>query len=85
MTDSSTAVIELTAEAFKSCREKPQYKFLVEVSSAKPGARIEVVGEDAILSLDTVLAILEDEGFEYEILERDDLLGTYRLIAVKKG
>jgi TusA-related sulfurtransferase len=80
-----TVIVELTAEAFKSCREKPQYKFLVEVSKAEPGKRIEIVGEDAVLSFDTVLAILEDEGFDYEILERDDLLGTYRVVAVRRG
>ena len=76
-------VIELTEEAFKGCRDKPHYKFMVEVAEAEKGDIIEVVGEDVILSLDTVISVLEDEGFEYEILERDDLLGTYRLKAVK--
>jgi TusA-related sulfurtransferase len=84
MSEAALKLVELTVEAFKNCREKPQYKFLVEVSEAKPGDRLEIVGEDAILSFDTVVGILEDEGFEYEILERDDLIGTYRLIAWKK-
>lgn len=84
MSAEPSLVIELTPEAFKNCREKPQYKFLVEVSQAEPGKTIEIVGDDAILSFDTVLAILEDEGFEYDVLERDDLIGTYRILAVKK-
>ncbi|BAN90657.1 glycosyltransferase [Aeropyrum camini SY1 = JCM 12091] len=77
--------IELTEEAFRSCRDKPQYRFLVTISEAKPGEEFEIVGEDAILSFDTVLSILEDEGFEYDIVERDDLLGTYTVIARKRG
>jgi len=77
-------LVEVTTEAFKSCREKPQYKLLVELSEARPGDEIEIVGEDVILRFETLLDILEDEGFEYDILDRDDLVGTYRVVARKK-
>ncbi|MCE4604843.1 MAG: hypothetical protein F7B20_07780 [Aeropyrum sp.] len=81
--DEALKRIELTEEAFRSCREKPQYKFLVSISEAKHGEEFEIVGEDRILSFETVLEILDDEGFEYDILDRDDILGTYTLIARK--
>ena len=85
MSETVFKTIELTVEAFKNCRDKPQYKFLLEVSEAKPGDKLEIVGEDPILSFETVISILEDEGFDYEILERDDIIGAYRLIAWKKS
>lgn len=78
------SVVELTREAFRSCREKPQYKLLVTLHESRPGDDLEIVGEDAIMDFDRLLTILEDEGFDYEILERDDILGTYIVRAVKR-
>ncbi len=78
-------LILVTTQAFESCRDKPQYRLLVELSEARRGEELEIVGEDVVLGFDTLLEILEDEGFDYEILDRDDLLGTYRVLARKRG
>ena len=84
MASRGVTTIELTESAFKSCREKPQYKLLVALHDLEPGSIVEIIGEDAIMSFERLLMILEDEGFEYEIVERDDLLGTYSVRAMKR-
>ena len=75
--------LELTREAFKSCREKPQFKLLEALYDSKTGDELEIEGEDAIVKLDTLLAMLEDEGFEYSVVERDDIIGYYVVEARK--
>jgi len=75
----------LTVEAFKGCGGRPRYRLLLGLAEAAPGEEVEIVGEDAVLGFDTLLGMLEDEGFDYEVLERDDLLGSYRVAARRRG
>ena len=84
MASQGVTTIELTESAFKSCREKPQYKLLVTLHDSEPGSIVEIVGEDSIMDFERLLMILEDEGFEYEVVDRDDLLGTYIVRAMKR-
>ena len=74
-------VIELTEEAFKSCREKPTFKLIAALTEAGEGEEIIVEGEDQIMKYEVLLDILTQEGFE--VVERERAPGRYRVRAVR--
>jgi len=74
-------VIELTEEAFRSCREKPTFKLIATLTEAGMGEEIVVVGEDQIMRYEVLLDILAQEGFE--VVEKGRGLGRYRVRAVR--
>lgn len=74
-------VIELTEEAFRSCREKPTFKLIAVLAEAGEGEEIVVVGEDQIMQYDVLRDILAQEGFK--IIEAVRGPGRYRVRAVR--
>ncbi len=74
-------LIELTVEAFKSCREKPTFKLIAALTETGKGDEIIVVGEDQIMRYEVLLDILAQEGFE--IVEKERGPGRYRVKAVR--
>jgi len=76
-----TRTIELTEEAFRSCREKPTFKLIAALTEADKGEEIAVVGEDQIMRYEVLLDILTQEGFE--IIEKNRGPGRYRVRAVR--
>lgn len=76
--------LDFTYEAWRGCRDKPSVRLVSALMDAKPGDEITIVGEDAVMPFNLLLDILEDEGFDYDIEERDDLVGTYRVVARKR-
>ncbi len=74
-------IIELTEEAFRSCREKPTFKLIAALTEAGEGEEIVVVGEDQIMRYDVLLDILEQEGFR--VVERERGPVRYRVRAVR--
>ncbi len=74
-------IIELTEEAFRSCREKPTFKLIAALTEAGEREEIVVVGEDQIMRYDVLLDILEQEGFRVVEGERGPV--RYRVRAVR--
>lgn len=74
-------MIELTEEAFRSCREKPTFKLIAALTEAGKGEEIVVVGEDQIMRYEVLLDILTQEGFE--VVEKEREPGRYRVRAVR--
>jgi len=77
--------LDFTYEAYKGCRDKPSVKLVSAIMDSNPGDIIEIKGEDTVFPFSILLETLEDEGFTYEIIERDDLLGYYEVRAVKQS
>lgn len=77
--------LDFTYEAWSGCRDKPSVRLVSTLMDAEPGDRVVIVGEDAVMPFTLLLDTLDDEGFVYTIEERDDLVGTYRVVAVKKA
>ena len=77
--------LDFTWEGYKGCREKPSVKLVTAIMESQAGDVLEVVGEDEVFPFDMLVETLRDEGFEVDVLERDDLLGSYRVRAVKVG
>jgi len=74
-------IIELTEEAFKSCREKPTFKLITALMEKGRGEEIIVEGEDQIMRYEVLLDILTQEGFE--VVEKERKPGRYRVRAVR--
>ena len=77
--------LTFTYEAWSGCRDKPSVRLVSALMDAGPGDRLVIVGEDSVMPFTLILDTLEDEGFDYDVEERDDLVGTYRIIAYRKG
>jgi TusA-related sulfurtransferase len=75
--------LDFTWEGYKGCREKPSVKLVTVIMESQKGDVLEVVGEDEVFPFDMLTETLRDEGFEVEVLERDELVGFYRVRAVK--
>ncbi len=73
--------VELTQEAARSCRAKPTAKLALTLLSMKSGDYIEIVGEDFVYPMVSVLSILRAEGLEIIKQEYDGLI--YRILAKK--
>lgn len=74
-------LIELTEEAFRSCREKPTFKLIAALTDASEREEFVVVGEDQIMRYEVLIDILTQEGFE--VVEEKRGLGKYRVRAVR--
>ena len=75
--------LDFTWEGYKGCREKPSVKLVSAIMESQRGDVLEVVGEDEVFPFDMLIDTLKDEGFEVEVIERDDLVGYYKVRAVK--
>ncbi len=76
--------IELTVEAYKSCREKPSAKLLQAILTMKPGEVLEIVGEEYAYPSSKVKTILEEAGYMIEYFETDGLYYTIRALRESK-
>jgi len=74
--------VELTLEAFKSCREKPSAVLLSRIMEMKPGEELEIMGEEEVFPLRLLQRMLDAEGVEIVSKESDGL--TYKVIARKR-
>ncbi len=74
--------VELTQEAYQSCREKPSAKLLLVILEMKPGDILEIEGEEFYYSSKKVKMILEESNLEVSNYESDGIY--YRLVAEKK-
>ncbi|MEB3773888.1 MAG: hypothetical protein GSR86_03035 [Desulfurococcales archaeon] len=79
-----TVKLDFTYEAWRGCRDKPSVRLVSTIMDVEPGGVIEIVGEDSVMPLNLILDTLEDECFDYDVEERDDIVGTYRVRAVKR-
>lgn len=75
--------VELTQEAYKSCRAKPTARLLEAILSMKPGDRLVVEGEEFTVPSRQVVGVVEESGLRVEEYETDGIL--YRVVASKPG
>ncbi|MCE4621615.1 MAG: hypothetical protein F7B95_04180 [Desulfurococcales archaeon] len=74
--------VELTLEAFKSCREKPSTVLLTKIMEMSAGEEIEIVGEEEVFPLKLLERLLDAEGVD--VLEKDSDGITYRVKGKKR-
>lgn len=73
--------VELTREAWKTCKDKPSVRLMTTLDEASPGEEIVIVGEEDFAPFNIVYSILERMGFEVLDVEDD---GYYYKLRVAK-
>lgn len=73
--------VELTEEAYRSCRRKPSAILYAVLLTMKEGDELEVVGEELLYPMDQVVRLLREAGLRVLEAESDGV--EYRVRAVK--